>query len=145
MPNLSAMSTAASPSMFCTRCNKPRSDADRCPGCGAKLKTLASQQRRGWIALGGAALLAVLMGAVWIWVDRLLGADAQHDAATARFLGKMNVAFALIVVSGGLGVANGWTMAHSGRRNFLLILGFIVAFGVGLFVAARASGSYQAR
>ena len=54
-----------------------------------------SERRRGWVALSGGVMLVILIGAVWIWVDRLLGSSAKNDVSTAEFLGKMNVAFAL--------------------------------------------------
>jgi F0F1-type ATP synthase assembly protein I len=87
----------------------------------------------------------ILIVAVWIWVDRLLGSTARNDTAAAQFLSKMNVAFALIAASGLFGVANGWTMAHSGRRNWPLVIGVIVTFTAGLVIAVVASSGYQPR
>jgi hypothetical protein len=109
------------------------------------MKSLESERRRGWIALTGGAFLVILIVAVWIWVNRLLAGNAQTDAAAAQFLGKMNAAFGLIAISGLFGVANGWTMAHSGRRNWLLVFGVIVSFAAGLVLAVVASSGYQPR
>ncbi|MGB6518781.1 MAG: hypothetical protein WBE79_09805 [Candidatus Cybelea sp.] len=104
-----------------------------------------SERRRGWVALSGGVMLVILIGAVWIGVDRLLGSSAKNDVSTAQFLGKMNVAFALIAASGLFGVANGWTMAHSGRRDWPLLIGVIVTFAAGLVVAVVASSGYHPR
>lgn len=105
----------------------------------------SERRRRGWVALSGGVLLVLLIVAVWIWIHRLLGSSPQYDEAAAQFLGKMNVAFGLIVLSGLLGMANGWIMAHSGRRNGLIEVGIVVAFGAGLIVAVLASGGYHPR
>ena len=90
-------------------------------------------------------MLVILIVAVWIWVDRLLGSNAQSDVSTAQFLGKMNVAFGLIAASGLFGIANGWTMGRSGRRNWPLLIGVIVTFVAGLVVAVVASSGYHPR
>ena len=78
---------------------------------------MSALKQRGWLALGAGAFLAVFMAAIWIWVDRIFAAQGivQRDAAAAQFLGRLNVAFALVVVAGALGVVNGWNMAHTGR------------------------------
>jgi hypothetical protein len=129
--------------MICTRCNRLSSDTERCSTCGTHLKTLRSQKTRGWFALVAAAFLAVFMGAIWIWVDRLMAANAPSDLATAQFLGKINVAFALIVVAGLLGTVNGVLMVRSGRRNLWLIVGLLLAFVIALFIAWSASSAYH--
>jgi hypothetical protein len=104
-----------------------------------------SERRRGWVALSGGVMLVILIVAVWIWVDRLLGSNAQNDASAAQFLAKMNVAFGLIAVSGLFGIADGWTMTRSGNRNWPLVIGVIVTFAAGLVVAVIASSGYQPR
>lgn len=129
--------------MVCQRCNKPSSDSDRCSTCGAPLKTLQSQQRRGWVAFGGGVFIVLFMGAIWIWVDQLVATKAQGDVATAQFLGPLNVAFALVVIAGILGVVNGWVMARTGVRNRALIFGLLIAFVSALFVAFTASNGYH--
>ncbi len=87
----------------------------------------------------------MFVGAIAIWVDRLLSASGllQGDAATAQFTGRINVAFALLILGGVLGVANGWRMAHSGRRNRVLIFGLVIVFVSALFVACSASNAYR--
>jgi MFS family permease len=84
------------------------------------------------------------MGVVAIWVDRLLSANGllQRDATAAQFAGRINVAFALVIVAGILGIINGWTMAHSGRRNNVLVVGLLIVFVAALFVACSASRMY---
>lgn len=133
------------PSMICTRCNKLSSDHDRCSVCGAQLKTLSSQKLRGWFALGAGAFLAIFMAAIWITIDRAFAAQgvATRDVAAAQFLNRINVAFALIVVAGVLGVINGWSMAHSGRRNLWLLVALLAAFLSALVIAGFASSSYR--
>jgi MFS family permease len=103
-----------------------------------------NQQRRGWVALGSGAFLVVFMGAIAIWVDRLLTANGllQHDPTAAQFFGRINVAFALVILAGVLGIFNGWSMAHTGRRNNLLVLALVVVFVAALFVAWSASRMY---
>lgn len=129
--------------MICTRCNKLTTDVDKCSTCGTRLKTQQSQERRGWVALGAGGFLVVFVGAIWIWVDRLFAANGPSDAATATFIGRLNVTFALLVIGGALGVVNGWLMAHSGRRNTVLTLGLVVFFISALFVACSATNGYR--
>jgi ribosomal protein L40E len=133
----------ATASMVCQRCNALRSESDKCPKCGMPLKTLRSQKTRGWVAFGAGAFLAIFMGAIWIWVDRIMAQNAPADAATATFMGRVNVSFALIVIAGILGIINGWMMAHSGRRNTALIVALLICFVAALFVAWTASNGYH--
>ncbi len=102
-------------------------------------------KRRGWVALAAGAFIVFMMGGVWIWVDRLLAGSGawQRDAAAAQFSGRLNVAFALVVVSGVLGVVNGWKQATSGRRSLALSLAIIGVFAVAIFIAASASALYN--
>ncbi len=104
-----------------------------------------NQRRRGWVAFGSGLLLVIFMGAVALWVDRLLSANGllQRDPTAAQFFGKMNVAFGLVIVAGVLGIFNGWSMAHSGRRNTALVFALVVAFVAALFVACSASSMYR--
>jgi hypothetical protein len=104
---------------------------------GSMSTSPASQQRRGWVAFGAGAFLVVLMGAIWIWVDQLL--FAQGDVAAAQLAGRLNVAFALIVIAGVLGAINGWITAHSGRTVRILVFGAVVLFIGALAIAWRAS------
>jgi uncharacterized membrane protein len=131
-----------SPATVCTRCNQAGSDVDKCAKCGTRVQPLERVKRRGWVAFGAGVFLAVLSGAVWVWVNRLLASQAA-DPATAQFLGRMNLAFGLVLVSGLLGIANGWMMAHTGRRNRPLIFGLVIAFVIAFFVALSASQGYQ--
>lgn len=107
------------------------------------MATIQSQQRRGWVSFGAGVFLIVLVAAIWIWVNVLLAGSAQRDAAEATFLGKLNVAFALILLAGVLGTIQGWRMAKSGRRNVVLILAMVVCFAAGLIVAVGASNGVQ--
>lgn len=133
----------ASP-MVCARCNALTDAVEKCSKCGTRLKTLESQQRRGWISFGAGAFMVVFVSAVWIWVDRILAANATMQPDTSAFAGRLNLAFALLVISGALGVASGWYMAQTGLRNRWLIVALVLAFLVGLFVAGTASSGLSA-
>ncbi len=129
--------------MVCQRCNGLGADAETCSKCGTRLATRQSQERRGWVSFGASVFLIVFMSAIWIWVDGLLAANARTDAALAQFEGRLNVAFALVVVAGAFGAANGWLMARSGIRNRVLIFGLVIVFVSALFVACGATGVYH--
>jgi hypothetical protein len=105
---------------------------------------MQSTRLRGWVAFAAGAFLVLFIAAIWIWIDRLFAARgiAASDPSAARFLGKINVAFALVAVAGVLGAINGWIMAHSGRRNIALVVALVVAFAAALFIAAGASSGY---
>jgi Na+/H+-dicarboxylate symporter len=108
----------------------------------SSVPNLESLKRRGWVAFGAGAFLIVFMGGIAIWIDRLFASDAvQRTPATDTFLGRINVAFALVIVSGILGVINGWNMAHTGRRNRVLLFALLVVFVAALFVACSASNA----
>lgn len=103
-----------------------------------------NEKRRGWVAFGSGVFLVIFMGAVAIWVDRLLSANGllQRDATAAQFAGRINVAFVLVILAGVLAIFNGWAMAHSGRRNNVLVVSLVIAFVAALFVAWSASRMY---
>jgi predicted membrane channel-forming protein YqfA (hemolysin III family) len=128
--------------MFCPRCNKPSSDTDKCTTCGARLKTLESAKRRGWVAFGAGVFLVVFVSAVWIWVDRLMAGQAAPGAAA--FVGRLNEVFALIVLCGALGMFNGWSQAHSGRANRAIAFVTLGVFAIALFLAYTASNAFSA-
>lgn len=127
--------------MICSRCNEPRNNAGMCPACGTRLQSLGAAKRRGWIAATAGVLMIVFMSAVWFWVDRAMAAQAisAADVGTARFLGRIHVAFGLVILAGLLGIANGWLMAQSGRRNRISIVMLVVVFAAAVIVAASAS------
>jgi hypothetical protein len=104
------------------------------------VNTLEAGKRRGWIALGAGAFIVLLMGSIWIWVDRLLAGNpsALADTSTAQTLGKLNVAFAMIVIAGVLGTVNGWLMTRTGERNKVLVWALVVIAIGGLFTAYHA-------
>ncbi|HEY2475994.1 MAG TPA: hypothetical protein VGI19_14485 [Candidatus Cybelea sp.] len=126
--------------MICARCNDLRSGTGKCSTCGTRLQSLASAKRRGWVALGAGVCLVAFIGAIWVWLHRLFASQGvSSDATSAKFLGRMDVALALVVVAGALGVVNGWLMAQTGRRNRLLIYALIGVFAAAVFVAASAT------
>ncbi len=105
-----------------------------------------NQQRSGWVALASGVFLMVFIAAVAAWVDRLLTANGllQRDPKAAQFFGRINVAFALVILTGVLGIFNGWSMMQTGRRNNVLVLALIAVFLAALFVACSASNMYPA-
>jgi hypothetical protein len=97
-------------------------------------------KRRGLIALFAGSFIVLLVGAVWIWVDRLVaGGTAVADPSDLQVLGKLNAAFPLILVAGILVIANGWLMLRTGKSNSALAWAVIVVFLVGAFIGFGAS------
>ena len=131
----------ALPAMICLRCNQVRTQSDTCSTCGARLHGLDAAKRRGWVALSAGVFMVVFMGAIWFWVDRMMAAQgiSTADVTTAKFLGRIHVAFALIILAGLLGIASGWLMARTGRRNRILIYTLVAVFAAAIFIAAGAS------
>ncbi len=135
----------AAPPMICTRCRRPGGEAESCPTCGTRLKTLQGEQRRGWVAFGAGLFLIGVMIPIWIWVDVLVARNglAQRDVATAQYEGRINVAFALVVVAGVLGTINGWLMTRTGFRSRALVFGLVIVVISALVVAYSASSGYR--
>ncbi|HYL27202.1 MAG TPA: hypothetical protein VEW74_05155 [Candidatus Nitrosotalea sp.] len=104
---------------------------------------MASQKIRGWVALGAAAFLAIFMAAIWFWVNRLFAANAVTDPGALQFLGKVNIAFGLIVIAGIIGMVNGWIMAQTGRPKTLLVVALLICFVIALVIAGMASSAYH--
>jgi hypothetical protein len=131
----------ALPAMICLRCNQVRSGSDTCSTCRARLHSLDAAKRRGWVALSAGAFMVIFMGAIWIWVDRMMAAQgiSAADVTTAKFLGRIHLAFALVILAGLLGIASGWLMAQTGRRNRILIYTLVAVFAAAVFIAAGAS------
>jgi hypothetical protein len=127
--------------MFCVRCNKPSSDTDKCSTCGTRLKTLESAKRRGWIGFGAGVFLVIFPTGIAIWIDRLMA--GQTAPGTAGFLGRLNLAFVLIALSGALGMINGWRQGHSGRTNRPIVIATVVVFAIAFFLAYTASNAYN--
>jgi hypothetical protein len=95
-------------------------------------------KRRGWAALIAGAFMVVLMAGVWLFILKLL-ADHRLDVSDpsfAAFLGKVFVAFALIILSGLIGIGSGLWQIRTGTQNRALTIGvlvpFLVAFGIVL-------------
>jgi len=97
-------------------------------------------KRRGLIALFAGSFIVVLVGVLWIWIDRLVvGGTAVADPSDLQVLGKLNVAFPLILVAGILVIANGWVMLRTGKSNRALAWAVIIVFLVGVFLGFGAS------
>jgi MFS family permease len=108
-------------------------------------KSVQGQRRRGWLALVAGTFIVLFGGGVWVWIDRLFAGNsaALADPAAMKLLGRLNVTFALIVVAGLLGMANGWLMARTGRRNKVLVWALVIVFISALFTAVEGANAYR--
>ncbi len=99
---------------------------------------------RARVTLVAGAFIVVLMSAVWIFVANLLaGQHERYDAATAAFLGRMYVSFAIVIVCGILGVVNGMLQLKNGRSNIALSIAIIVLFAAAIGTVAFSLPSSQ--
>ncbi len=99
--------------MFCWRCNKPVTGIGNCPKCGASLHTLAFMKRLGWIAVVAGAFVVILIVAIGIYIA-LQSAILCDLATRGKFIGRIYVAFDLIVVCGLLAIVDGIWQLRSG-------------------------------
>jgi hypothetical protein len=84
---------------------------------------------RAWIALGSGVFIVVLMSGTWFFVAKLVVENhIASNADDARFIGQVFTTFALIIVAGFLGIANGIAQLRSGRRNLVLTVAMLVVF-----------------
>ena len=99
---------------------------------------------RARVTLGAGVFLVVVMGAVWLWIVSLTAANPVTDPAYAQFLGRIYVAFAIIIVCGFLGILNGVSQLRTGRQNvplsLVILLLFLIALGTMWF---GLSGMHQ--
>ena len=85
---------------------------------------------RAWVVVCSGVFIVVLMTGTWFFVAKV-AADNQigrHNADDVGFLGQVFTAFALIIVSGFLGIANGIGQLRTGRRNMGLTIATFVVF-----------------
>ncbi len=105
------------------------------PEAASDAESLRRGKRQGWRSLIAGAFIVVVMLAVWIWVAILLGPRAAGaDPALTVFTFKAYAAFALIVLSGVLGIASGLLQIRSGRRNKPLTFALVVCFVAAIFI-----------
>jgi hypothetical protein len=84
---------------------------------------------RGWIGLIAGIFLVVFMAGVWIWVATLAAHNGIAGEESARaFFGRTYLTFALVMVAGVLGIANGVWQIRSGRPNRVLVTTILVVF-----------------
>ncbi len=91
---------------------------------------------RGWVTIVAGLFIVVVMCGVWLFVAKAIG-EHRVDVATAdtaKFLGQTYVAFALIVLSGVLGVVNGVIQLRTGRRNIPLNAVILILVGAALVI-----------
>ena len=107
---------------------------------------LQSMRRRGWAALIAGAFMVVLIVGLWVFILRLLADPTvvPRDPHYADFLGKLFVAFALIILSGLLGIASGAIQIRTGRQSrgltIAVLVVFLAAFGT---VMLAVSGQHS--
>src|SRR5579863_7543543 len=101
------------------------------------VKSLDGQRRRGRRAVIAGAFLIVVVSGVWVWLVRFFAGHsaAQADPSSMQMLGRLNVAYGLMVIAGLLGIANGWLMMQSGRGHKGLVLALVIV-AIGAFVTA---------
>lgn len=97
-------------------------------------------RRRGRRALYAGVFLILLVGFIWIWIDRIFAGNATafSDASSMRLLGRLNVGFALLMIAGLMGSANGWLMMRSGKANIVLIVGLVIIAISAFFTIAES-------
>jgi TRAP-type mannitol/chloroaromatic compound transport system permease small subunit len=84
---------------------------------------------RGWIGLIAGVFLVVFMAAVWIWVAMLAAHQGIAGEQSAQaFFGRTYLAFALVMVAGVLGIANGIWQIRLGRPNRVLVTTVLIVF-----------------
>jgi hypothetical protein len=94
-------------------------------------KTAARVSRvQAWVAVCAGVFIVVLMTGTWFFVAKVAAENqiGRHNAGDAAFLGQVFTAFALIIVSGFLGIANGIGQLRTGRRNLGLTIATFVVF-----------------
>jgi hypothetical protein len=108
------------------------------------VSALENQRWRGWVTIGAGVVMIAVIGCVWIWVAHLVATRGigDNDAGAAQFMGKTYVAFALIVLSGALGILIGVGQLRSGKRNRALTFAMAVSFVAAVIVATTSSVNY---
>jgi amino acid transporter len=94
-------------------------------------KTVGHVSRaQAWVALVAGVFIVVLMSGTWFFVAKVVAENqiASHNPDDARFLGQVFTAFALILVTGFLGIANAIGQLRTGRRNRILTIAMFVMF-----------------
>ena len=85
---------------------------------------------RGYVSVIAGAFIALLMSAVWafVWLQTATHSMNGGSEENAVFFGRVYFGFAIIIVCGFLGVANGVWMIQKGKPNRALIISIVVLF-----------------
>jgi MFS family permease len=110
------------------------------------METVCDPQKakaRGWVAIVAGVFIVALMGGVWIFLLKLIAENRTSfsGAANAQFLGQVFTAFALIIIAGFGGIANGIIMLRTGRRSkilFALLIMCVLAAVVIIWLATNS-------
>jgi hypothetical protein len=100
---------------------------------------------RGWASLAASVLMIALISCVWFFLARAIAEHriTNYDAATASSFGQIFAGFALVVVSGLLGIASSVVQIRSGRRSRILTVGVVVAFVAAFVTLMIAVGTHR--
>ncbi len=85
---------------------------------------------RGYIAIGAGIFLVVLMAGLYLFFGHLASSGAMDvpEPAGSAFFGKLDLGFALLAISGAIGIGNGlWVVRRRTANTPLTIIGFLVA------------------
>jgi hypothetical protein len=98
-------------------------------------------KRRGYVAVGAGVFIVVVMAGVWLWLAWLFATNPSSATSPGfpEFLGKLYIGFALVIVCGVIGIANGILVVRNGRSNIPLLVAMIVIFLSALVIMYRAS------
>jgi hypothetical protein len=88
---------------------------------------------RGYLAIGAGIFLIVMMAGLYLFFGHLVASGSMElpQAVAYDFLGKLDLGFALLALSGAIGIGNGLWIVRRGKINIALTI-------VALVVAASA-------
>jgi hypothetical protein len=95
---------------------------------------------RGYVSMIAGAFIAALMSAVWIfvWFQTTMHSTNGGTEENAAFFGRVYFGFAMIVVCGFLGIANGIWMIQQGKPNRAYIFSIVILFIAACIVLIQA-------
>jgi len=99
---------------------------------------------RGWIAIVAGAFIVILLAWVWIYIARqatVPGAILCDTATRGQFLGRIYVAFALIVACGLLAIGSGVRIVRTGRTSWIVSVALASLFIAACIVGANGAAA----
>ena len=129
--------------LSCAKCSFETSESlSRCPNCGGRLQSARKVRILGWMLLVIGAFLVISMGALGLYLGRLIS-QTGDSTSTSRFTGgPQDVAlivgvFGLVISFGIASMAGGiWQIVYGKPNRKLMVAMFLVA-GI-LIVIAKA-------